>query len=1514
MLIDEFLKRLDNLTPHGAGFKPHKYLLLLTILDLLEGQQVPKNEFPFDARMRHKFTSYFRQYAGENDRNRPCAPFFHLGSSGFWHLRALPGRERELANLTTVGGPRELVENVDYGYLSDAVFDLLSNRSVAAMVRERIKTILTTERCLEDRREARESRSAYEEEEGQPSIFAHEERAIRAIRNAIGRGRVLLTNLELRDRQSNNYFEYDAVLLTYAGILVVELKHWSGHIQILPYSWIIDSYRYRRDPHLSNGYKCKLLKGLYEHEFPTFPSLWVESVVVLTNPEAAVEGADSPSAAAVGNRHNLTLASIDDFLSYIKKREASPENRVLSDGEITAVASFLQRLSSGPRRAGYVVPGYETVRYLAQRPECIELIARPIDGRTRGLNRFRVFRVPAQATAEERKRALRKAYNTLEVVSKIGDHPNIHKVWVVGSEEGDIIEGSDWSEAGTLKDFLVARAGPVPPDEALRICHGLALALAAAHDAGIIHRAVKPKHVLMMNGVPKLTDFDLSFQLEEKRDVTVIPSSSVLKDDGYTAPELLEGKDIDEGTDLFSLGVIAYELLTGEKPFATARQLVALGGQLNDKQVGRLTATGISEKVATAIASAIVADRRSRLRDAWRMVDVLGSVIDSSVEEATRVPNAILEPGSRYDVYEILAFLGQGAEAQTYQARTIRGELVALKLFNQEIPRERIFQQQAAASSVVSPHVVRCDGRMGHWQNERYFLVMEYVDGESLRAEIDRGGRPDRESFQRVALGLLEGLAAFHGRRDEDGELAPLIHGDVKPDNILLTRNGEPKLADFSVAGPPRIDGFQGTVGYVPPDRILGEQMQFAADGDLFALGVSLWEWTFGRKPYENVVIDARAELPNTDDCPLSQAQLSWLRKAVATTEADRFASVEEMREALVSGSVGVVEQEVMPEVTPEVPAEKDVRGEEGFTAEPSTAMIALAAAAGNRFVCYLNSLSSASAGNENATAEAQTSNPLFERIRVPNKLARLLFNKLVEERQSVILTGNAGDGKTTIAAEVYQRLTRQPMPVNRRVEVFDKGVVIVKDMSELPAAERAQVLAEAARSQERVYLIVSNTGTLLESARHLSLDGIEPHELRSQLLTALESDEVTPILNGRLHLLNVGRSDSIDTACEVFRRMMEAENWGECQACDLSGRCPIFTNVLLVQDNKDVVLRRTELAYRRLYEYGVRLTMRQMTGHLAYALTAGRDCADIRRLSDIALADCLTGSLFFNRFFGDDGQQSPPEAAQLLAVKHVRDSEFGVMLDPEFERSLWGRDTGTVRLKGAALVQYKKLKGDSDAPNAAARRQVRRLVYFMGLMDGEDEKRYVSMFLRSPMLIDYLTITTSSQGVPPMLETQWRCQVMQVLQEHFGGVRLPEGSWKTTSRLYVTLNPRSSGTATQIVLASFATEDCQLAVEAGHHAVESGRGRLQLRWRNGLAKMELDLPFLDYVAQRYEGEMAAQLSAHYADRLERFKASLLEASAGSTDQSELQLLRIGADRQFKPLRIHFYGDHLEVV
>ena len=102
--------------------------------------------------------------------------------------------------------------------------------------------------------------------------------------------------------------------------------------------------------------------------------------------------------------------------------------------------------------------------------------------------------------------------------------------------------------------------------EAFRICRGITLGLIKAHHTDIIHRAVRPENVLVINGEPRLMNFDLSYHLEDNR-ITVMPELTKLKDDGYTAPEILDGNDIDETTDFFGLGIIACELLASQRPF-----------------------------------------------------------------------------------------------------------------------------------------------------------------------------------------------------------------------------------------------------------------------------------------------------------------------------------------------------------------------------------------------------------------------------------------------------------------------------------------------------------------------------------------------------------------------------------------------------------------------------------------------------------------------------------------------------------------------------------------------------------------------------------------------------------------------------------------------------------------------------------------------------------------------------------------------------------------------------------
>ncbi|MDR9756353.1 MAG: protein kinase [Thermoanaerobacterales bacterium] len=1499
MDLNDFFNNLDILSK-GSSYKPHKYLLLLAVLDMFQIAKTPENKIYFDDRLKSHYSRYFKNYKCKDDRNRPHTPFFHLRSSGFWYLKAKPGRESVCEKLSSVGGPGDIINNFEYACLSEPVFKLFTNRESATKIKNYILSKLEKRTGPETFREERET---YSTTGLGKSLFKHEEEAIKVINSAVSSIGKILSNVYLYDKQSNNYYEYDIILVAHSGIYVIELKHWSGHIRVEPYNWIINNTQTRTDPHKNNGFKCKVLKGIYQHNFKTYPNVWVKSVVVLTNPDSNVDGASSPRIAAEQDINNPTFASIQDLITYLKKKETLLQEQFLNDQQISSIISYLTNLNTPRQMVKYAVPGYETVEYLSQKPECIELIARPMDGRAKGLNRFRIFRTPLYTTAIQKKRFMKRAYNTLKTVSEIGDHPHIQKVWVFENDNGDIIEGSDWSETGTLNDYIHQKERSISIEDAFRICRGILLGLNTAHQLGVIHRAVKPENILMFNGIPKLINFDLAYQVEDNR-ITVIPDASQLKDDGYTAPEVIHGEDIDESTDFFSVGVIAFEMLARDKPFKTVREFITKGGHFNECMQQKLEQAGVPEKSIEVIKGLLVADRAKRLKDVEKII----AAFDIETEESRRTTetlavNARLEPGDKYDVYEIIEQIGQGREAQIYKAKTLGGRHVVIKLFNSEVPQERILREGEITSAINSSYVVKCNNKIGHWKGERFFLELDYVEGNSLREKIDSKEKPDIETFRSVAFCVMEAIRSFHEHQDEEGNPKPYLHSDVKPDNVIITPKPDNKavLIDFGIAGEPRVDVFQGTNGYVPPDSIRGTDMEFSVSGDIFALGVTLWEWLFGEKPYK---------APAVGDVPCLPEELSdevkiyipWLMKAVATEADKRFASIQEMQNAFIECSISE-ESAAQPDI---------VEVDEVAIQERDTKTVKIVSEdefeKGNPFVKYLNSLSEASAGNENATAESQLTSDYFDRILVTNPLTDYVFEKLVNDKINVILTGNAGDGKTTIAAEIYQRVTgHHPQILHPITHAGD--IIIVKDMSELRHHDqRTDIIKDALNNSSNRYLIVSNTGALLECFRDLKNKNDIKADV-SELLNALEADEPQNILNDKFMLINIANMDSIDTASQVFKRMLETDNWLACQKCKFDEKCPIFRNVRLLQDELQTVTERVMLLYKRLYEYDVRLTMRQMTGHLAYAITAGKNCADIHAMSIIALQNTFNRFLFFNRFFGDDGSEVAPEALQLLPVRKIQETEFGIHLDPYFERKAWAKDNTKLPLTGEALRVGHTLLKSKNQNDPSIRRQVRRLVYFFGSLDDETGKRYLSTFLRTPMLIKYIEY---SQGrtLDRMTEEKYRHQILHVLQEYFTGVRLPEETWQVKD-LYITLRPYENSTGTQMVLASFREEDFELTLKDRFRVGKNDSKVLALCLKDSDIEMKLELPFLDFIARRYQGNVAEELSAYYANRLEQFKVKLLAAS--EQKDGYLTLLRIRYGGSFDVIKIHVSDDSLEV-
>ncbi|RYZ73214.1 MAG: serine/threonine protein kinase, partial [Proteobacteria bacterium] len=634
---------------------------------------------------------------------------------------------------------------------------------------------------------------------GVKSLFTHEAEALLAIERHVkthGLGETL-TNLELHDPQSNRYFEVDLVLVSRFRIYVVELKHWSGRIEIRPNNWEQNNSFSKADPHKSNGFKAKLLRGLYQRQFPSFPDLYFESVVVLTNPEVEAIGC----ANAKTTNNNPTFDGLDRFFQYLWNQRLAHVAK-LSDNQCRGFADYVRKLNVGGRPKDFVFPGYEIVERLYQFEDRAEVVARRTDLRHRKMSRLRIFFLQSGD-----QRAKEKATATLNAVELIGDHPNILKVWDIPNENNYLVEGSDWSETGTLRDCL-DRSRFMKPQAVLAVAIGLAMGLKAAHAQLVVHRSLSPENVLMVNDTPKLMNFDLSFQLEDNR-LTVIPDVSQLKRSPYIAPEIYKGGMTPEATaDLFSVGVMLYEMLVGERPFGCSTDLELSQGKLREEQLGKVRIVdGVDERLVGLIDCLVRESPASRLSSADSVIELLSECLDGPVDEAPIEANRLLDANERHGLYEIVEFIGHGAEAQIYKAAGVGGKPVLLKLFKRDVLLQRVVSEYRFAGTVRHPSLVRVDS-YSQWNDGRYFIAFDWLSGGTLREEISKGNRPDIATFQRGVLQLLGALAVLHSNQENDIH-SPILHNDIKPENIFLA--GERLiLIDFGAASEPRVGTYEG--------------------------------------------------------------------------------------------------------------------------------------------------------------------------------------------------------------------------------------------------------------------------------------------------------------------------------------------------------------------------------------------------------------------------------------------------------------------------------------------------------------------------------------------------------------------------------------------------------------------------------------------------------------------------------------------------------------------------------
>jgi hypothetical protein len=272
--------------------------------------------------------------------------------------------------------------------------------------------------------------------------------------------------------------------------------------------------------------------------------------------------------------------------------------------------------------------------------------------------------------------------------------------------------------------------------------------------------------------------------------------------------------------------------------------------------------------------------------------------------------------------FEILQILGQGGFSKVYRVRDdVEDEERALKLFKSAAGHEAVRREIGALRKIQHPNVVKVFWA-GQTNDGDWYLITEFIDGESLD-EFVTGKRRlrDREAVD-VTLDLLDALVAFHPdsarlkqleakRREGDLPEAEshewmelkdkgLIHRDIKPLNVMLTRTGA-KLLDFNIAsrvGDP-VHTHSGTPPYQPPDAGL---TSWDVSTDLFAVGVLLYRLLCnGHHPFPNAMpaVDVPVTDPRTIRLDLGPDLAGFLIKACASASVDRFCTAADMRLAL---------------------------------------------------------------------------------------------------------------------------------------------------------------------------------------------------------------------------------------------------------------------------------------------------------------------------------------------------------------------------------------------------------------------------------------------------------------------------------------------------------------------------------------------------------------------------------------------------------------------------------------
>ena len=487
-------------------------------------------------------------------------------------------------------------------------------------------------------------------------------------------------------------------------------------------------------------------------------------------------------------------------------------------------------------------------------------------------------------------------------------HRNVVRIFDLGVADGLRFITMEFVDGADLRSLLGTR-GRFTPKEAVGVMKQVCQGLQAAHAEDVIHRDLKPQNILVgRDNRIRIVDFGLARSFQQ---TGITRTGVVLGTPHYMAPEQALGGQSDARSDIFALGVVFYELLTGELPFPTENMVESFLARTRDRaRPVDSVDPNIPPWLARVVMRCLERDPGRRYQNAQELLEELSAAdtARSSSQVSTSgvfAPGAIL--GSRY---LIEAEAGEGGMGKVYRARDLDlDRTVALKIVRPDLAKDphalaTLKHEISLASQISHRNILRIHD-LGEADGLR-FVSMAWADGEDLGHLLRRYGSLPEERIVQLAIEMCEGLAAAH----EQG----IIHRDVKPSNVLLDSAGHACIADFGLArlletqtqqSLGRAGEVHGTPRYMSPEQAEGKPVDVRTD--IYSLGLILYEMSTGKIPFKDdsvyqtlaLRVAEIPESPKLTNPALSEKLVAIILRCLERDPRNRYATTREMLAAL---------------------------------------------------------------------------------------------------------------------------------------------------------------------------------------------------------------------------------------------------------------------------------------------------------------------------------------------------------------------------------------------------------------------------------------------------------------------------------------------------------------------------------------------------------------------------------------------------------------------------------------